>query len=403
MAPSGAAKQPYWTCNKCKFDTNWASQLKCHDCGHGAPYLVVARLAQAAAGNGTPPKPPEDRAAANGGGRKRGKGKGRGSSASADTDKSRSRAEQQLAAEKSKLAAELKQLKGEQLLELKELKKLKGELEQARKGGPAGGGEDEAMDEDDDLNDAVVQARERLKQLKAIPQELHGIVQDGYESCLARLQAELSQAQAAKRANNPLGKQLEGAEAFKARMEKKLSDASKTLEEKLLAQAEAARLVELQKQTVREAEDAVTKAGAEVAALAAKFAAERVTASAVPAGAATGSGGLAPPAALPSAGPPAGFVSMAFAEEKWLEREAAIAKEFEQLRALVHGQDAGGGDGAASTASDIGALEDLDDTKWSQVEKGKRAGLLRKQKDELALRVRTRLGKVTSVRCPFKK
>jgi cytolysin (calcineurin-like family phosphatase) len=70
---------------------------------------------------------------------------------------------------------------------------------------------------------------------------------------------------------------------------------------------------------------------------------------------------------------------------------------------LVHSQDAGGGYGAASTASDIGALEDLDDTKWSQVEKGKRAGLLRKQKDEFALRVRTRLGKVTSVRCPFKK
>ena len=66
-------------------------------------------------------------------------------------------------------------------------------------------------------------------------------------------------------------------------------------------------------------------------------------------------------------------------------------------------QDAGGGDGAASTASDLGAVEDLDDTKWSQVDRTKRAAMLRKQKDELALRVRTRLGKVASVRCPFKK
>jgi DNA repair exonuclease SbcCD ATPase subunit len=403
MAPSGSAKQPYWTCSKCKYDTNWASKLKCHDCGHGAPYLVVARLAQAAAGGGTPPKPPEGRAAANGGGRKRGNGKGKGSSANADTDKGKSRAEQQLAAEKSKLAAELKQLRGEQQLELKELKKLKGELEQARKGSPAGGGVDESMEEDDDLDDAVAQARERLKELKALPQGLHGILQDGYDSSLAKLQAELSQAQAAKRASNPLGKQLEGAEAFKARMEKKLSDASKALEEKLLAQVEAARLVEVQKQTVREAEDAVTKAGAEVAALAAKFAAERVTAAPGPTGGATGSGGPAQAGALPQAGPPAGFVSLAFAEEMWQEREAAIAKEFEQLKALVHSQDAAGGDGAASTASDLGAVEDLDDTKWSQVDRTKRAAMLRKQKDELALRVRTRLGKVASVRCPFKK
>ena len=58
MAPSGSQKKPYWRC-RCGFDTNWASNIKCHSCGDPAPVRVRAKaeaLAQKRAGNKPPPK-----------------------------------------------------------------------------------------------------------------------------------------------------------------------------------------------------------------------------------------------------------------------------------------------------------------------------------------------------------
>ena len=81
--------------------------------------------------------------------------------------------------------------------------------------------------------------------------------------------------------------------------------------------------VAAQKAAVQETEAAKAKATAEVASLAAQYASERI----------------APASAAPSAAHgdiqvPPGFVSVAFAEERWAEREAAFAQQLEQLRAL---------------------------------------------------------------------
>ena len=113
-----------------------------------------------------------------------------------------------------------------------------------------------------------------------------------------------------------------------------------------------------------------------------------------------GAGGSSPAAAAP----PIGCVTVAYAEEKWLEREAAFTKQLEQLKADLGAAPAHvAASGAASVASDLGNLDDLDDEQWSKVEKGRRSALLRRQKDELASKLRTRLNGVASVRSPFRK
>ena len=53
MAPQRSAKKPHWGCSKCGFATNWAYKPKCHQCGNGAPYKVLARIAEAAANRDT--------------------------------------------------------------------------------------------------------------------------------------------------------------------------------------------------------------------------------------------------------------------------------------------------------------------------------------------------------------
>ena len=104
---------------------------------------------------------------------------------------------------------------------------------------------------------------------------------------------------------------------------------------------------------------------------------------------------------------PAGFVCVAFAQEKWAEREAAFASQLEKLRAMVVSQTDGSAapsETAHSIASGVGAIEDVeDDEKWAKVAKGSRQALLRKQKEELATKVRSKLKAVPTVRSPFLK
>ena len=81
----------------------------------------------------------------------------------------------------------------------------------------------------------------------------------------------------------------------------------------------------------------------------------------------------------------------------------AIAARFQELEALV-AAGASASDGAASVASDVGNVEELDDEAWTKIAgKGKahRAILLRKSREELAAKVRGKLGSVTSVKSPF--
>ena len=370
MAPSGADKHPCWGCGKCGFDSNWASRERCHKCDAVAPTKArdkareLTRKRQAA-------KAKRD-AAPKGGSNASG-----GRTPGADSTQA------------VRQAKELEEAR-------KQTAELKRQLEAERRKNNATPMAVDATDTGDDseLDKAVAVARERLRKTKELPEEVRDLVQGGYEACLARLQVELAAAQAAKRASTPLSKQLEGAEAFKARMDKKAVDAKSALDDCEAAVLEATRQRDLQKATLAEAEAAAARAADEVAVLAAKFASERTTAPTAPEGASTSGG----------AQPPPGFVSVTFAEEKWQEREVAFNQQLEQLKAIIGTQQsaAAAGDGA-SVASDVGNPEELDDDKWSKVDKSRRSALLRKQRDELATKLRSRLGGVTSVRSPFNK
>ena len=103
----------------------------------------------------------------------------------------------------------------------------------------------------------------------------------------------------------------------------------------------------------------------------------------------------------------AGYVTIAFAEEKWAEREATFAQQVAQLKAMVAAQGEGGSaasEASQSVASDLGTMDDLeDDEAWSKVPTGRRKAFLRKERDALASKIRTSLGTVSTVSSPFLK
>ena len=111
---------------------------------------------------------------------------------------------------------------------------------------------------------------------------------------------------------------------------------------------------------------------------------------------------------LPDAAP-AGYVAVAYAEQKWRERETQFEQQLAHLQALVAAQSAEGAsaasEGAPSVADDVASIDDLagDDEKWSQVSRAKRKALLRRERDALAGRIRTSLGKVSPIASPFVK
>ena len=361
------AKKPHWGCGKCGFATNWACTPKCHGCGNGAPYKVLARIAGAEGGASDPSK----------------------------SDRQQQRLPQQC--QQQLLRQQLDAAKRTHAVELQKLKDENAELRQSP--GQAGAkascpdADDMELDSKDALNDAVARARSRVQKLKDMPQELRDLVDGGYDACLARLQAGLAEAQASRRAANPLRQQLDGAEEYKVRMEKKLAAAKAALAAQEQHKLDLLAQIEQQRQSVAETEAALAKAAAEVAELAARFAPEQPRPAVVAA-----EGQLGAPDT-----PPPGYVSRAFAEEKWAEREAAFAQQLEQLQALV-GAPSETPLATESVASDFGSVDDLeDDEKWSTVAKGRRHALLRKQKDELASKVRTKLGKVQPARSPFAK
>ena len=203
---------------------------------------------------------------------------------------------------------------------------------------------------------------------------------------------------ASKRDAKGIDKQLAGAELFKGRMPKNLEEAKVALRACEKEQEEVAARVAKQQKAVAEAEAAMCKATMEVTALAAQCAAEG-----------TGPGEPGVPA---TAAAPEGFVPCEFASEKWVEREKAFTQELEQLRALVAAQPDPGAPAVGQTAdADLGddpaEVEEtqIEDETWTQMPKGGRKALLRKQRDELAAKVRTKLKSVSvaSAHTPFLK
>ena len=90
-----------------------------------------------------------------------------------------------------------------------------------------------------------------------------------------------------------------------------------------------------------------------------------------------------------------------------MEREAAFTQQLAQLQALVANQDetAAASEVSPSEAGDAASADQLEeDEVWTKVERGKRKGLLRRERDALASKVRASLGKVkTCTASLFKK
>ena len=176
----------------------------------------------------------------------------------------------------------------------------------------------------------------------------------------------------------------------KAAWRKKLADERATLQKHELQLAELAKTIEGQRAAVQEAEGAADKAATELALLAAQLASEHAV-----------------PAATPKGGEAAqlqpGFVAIAFAEQKWAEREADFAQKISQLQALLdeHNDASGSAADASSEAPDLDKLEE--DEAWNTVEKGKRKALLGRERAKLATKVKAGLNKVSTIASPFKK
>ena len=103
-----------------------------------------------------------------------------------------------------------------------------------------------------------------------------------------------------------------------------------------------------------------------------------------------------------------GFVSVAFAEAKWTEREQQFAEQMAALQALVAG---GGQEGSASTApseasdtQDAASLDiEIDDDSWKKVDREVRKTIAAKHRTVLAGKVATSIGKVAKAASPFQK
>jgi hypothetical protein len=351
-------------------------ETACNSCGHEPPIHVSC---PAKAGTGAASSNPKEyrRKDDKPGSKKRG--------ATSGTDKL-----QTALAEKAAADLKAKETAKALVAANAQIKQLKATAVTSSPLGTAAGGQPMDLDLDDapaaTLVAAITQAREELKQLQDCSEFYKSLIPD-FATKLVAAQAKLDAATAARRAADPLKKQLEGAEGHQTRMAKKLSDAKAGLDAKRQQLAEAQAAFEKQQGTVAEAEANAAKAVAEVAGLAARFASER---SAAP----------APPADVHAEATPAspGFVSVAFAEEKWAEREASFTQQLAQLQAIVATQSE-----VPSEAGDL-ELEHLEeDEAWSKVEKGRRKGVLRKQRETLATRVRAGLGKVSTAASPFKK
>ena len=240
-------------------------KIACDACGHQPP-LHISCPGKTCAGKGA------GKADAAGGGKSSGKGKDK-SSGNDDAAKLKAALSARAAAE-----AKIKDGAKANAALLAELKKLKAAGNSPPQHGPSI--EADAMEQDGcdlettALDEAVVQARDELKQMQGFTTFHRSLITD-FEAKLASAQGRLDDALVARRAANPLKKQLETAEAHQKRSGKKLADAKASLETKRKELADAQLAIERQQAAVAEAEAVVAKVDAEVAQLAARFALER--------------------------------------------------------------------------------------------------------------------------------
>ncbi len=209
----------------------------------------------------------------------------------------------------------------------------KGEPKPEATGGVEEEGVDMAVDGTKaELKTAVADAAKALKDLEGVGPSVQDLIPD-YESVLAAARERLREAQAAKRAANPLKQQLASAKAHRGKMEAQLQAAKDSLEERQVCLMQIQQCVMEDTAKVEELEELSCRAEEDVASLVAQLAEEDVAA-------------LPADRPAPSAINLGDYVSRAFAMaefEKWTaERNAEVA----MLQAIIAGQQA-----AASTDS----------------------------------------------------
>ena len=260
----------------------------------------------------------------------------------------------------------------------------------------AGDPDDMAVDENTaaSLRAAIATAAQELKELEACTEFQRSLIPE-FGAKLETAKQKLESAKADKRAANPLKQQLDSAEAHQAKATAKLQAAKAKLAEKDKELSDLQQAIKEAHATVDEATAVLSKADAEVASLAAQFAAERT----------------ANPEAAALGPAPAGFVTVAFAEAKWEERE----KEFNNIVATLHALVAGkqeeplaASSAAPSEASDVQKISSLDgieceDEGWKTVSVGARKAVASQHSAAIAAKVARYTSKVSKRSCPFYK
>ncbi len=253
---------------------------------------------------------------------------------------------------------------------------------------------------------AIKEAAARLKAVKDIPESLRAELCDhkgGYEAMLVAAEAAKTQALAAKRGTKSLKEQVEAKEDFIERTSKSHQAAVAKVEATLAEQTELQKKLDHQRRLSTKLEEDLKLAHSELYQLRARAAEEQR---------AKAGAGSAGPAATEAAsvGPlqvPTGCVSIAFAEEKWAEREAAVSQQIAQLQALVCQAETHSTAASEVSPSEVGELDSVEqleeDEAWSKVERGRRKAVLRRERDVLAVKVRTSLAKVSCAASPFVK
>ena len=282
-----------------------------------------------------------------------------------------------------------------------QLQQLRSELAEVKKGNlapPACEMEADSHDDEKEAKAELATLRADLKQLQSLSADLqarHGIAEQ-----ISSLKSKIEGASAKMRGNRPLDVRLASQSAHTDRMEALEAAAANRLAELQEKQSMLAKQIEEQQATQAAAASKAKEARDELASLKS----QKAAALAAEVG----------PSMAPTQGaaqePPPGCVSIAFAEAKWAEREAAFAQQVAQLQALVSCQSASTSEGSAgseaspSVSGDLASVDDLeDDDTWSKVVPGKRKALLCRERDALATKMRSTLGKVSAVSSPFKK
>ena len=225
----------------------------------------------------------------------------------------------------------------------------------------------------------------------------------------AAAKATLDAALAARVSANPIRKQMEIAESCRMRLEKKVANAELAIVAKRDAVASAQAALQEQETILAELKSRLDKAQSDIKALAHRYSCEQSPIT-------SGESGAPHTAADIPAAAPAGYISLAEANQQWAEAMAQVQMEseakFEKMLIELQSQQQPPDEATASDANDLGSLDDLEfnDDAWSKVERSKRKSVLNRSRDKFARDIHASISgvikaskKTGTMSSPFKK